>query len=116
MAEGHSVLFDDDACIIKNKQRGQVAARVLMEQNNTFPLEVSSNDDIALVTDGVDYSKLWHLHYGHLNVKGLQLLNNRGMVFGLPKINSITLCEGCIYGKQSKKQFPVGKSWRPPNA
>ena len=22
------------------------------------------------------------------------------------------MCEGCIYGKQSKKLFPIGKAWR----
>lgn len=34
------------------------------------------------------------------------------MVCGLPKIESLDLCEGCIYGKQCKRPFPKGKSRR----
>lgn len=45
-------------------------------------------------------------------LKGLQLLNKKEMVYGLPRIESLELCEGCLYGKQSKLPFPVGKSWR----
>ena len=37
------------------------------------------------------------------------------MVFGLPKINTLDVCEGCIYSKQSKKSFPIGKAWRASN-
>ena len=34
------------------------------------------------------------------------------MVFRLPRIDSNNLCEGCIYGKQTRKSFPVGKAKR----
>ena len=34
------------------------------------------------------------------------------MVFRLPKIESLDVCEGCVYGKQCKKPFPKGKSRR----
>lgn len=27
----------------------------------------------------------------------------------------MNLCEGCVYGKQTRNSFPVGKSWRAPN-
>ena len=57
-------------------------------------------------------SELWHLRYGHLNFKGLQLLGQKGMVRGLPKIDSFDLCEGCIYGKHSRRSFPIEKAWR----
>ena len=58
---------------------------------------------------------MWHLSYGHLNIKGLKLLSDKGMVLGLPKISSLDLCAGCIYGKQTRKPFPVGKAWRASN-
>ena len=32
------------------------------------------------------------------------------MVVGLPKIDDLDFCEGCVYGKQSKNSFPVNKS------
>lgn len=69
-------------------------------------------EDFALVTGAKNDSELWHLRYGHLNFKGLKLLGQKGMVTGLPKINSFDLCESCIYGKQSRKSFPIRKAWR----
>ncbi|KAL6335250.1 hypothetical protein AAG906_029487 [Vitis piasezkii] len=77
-----------------------------------FPLEMSSIEKHALVVKETSESNLWHLRYGHLNVKGLKLLSKKEMVFGLPKIDSVNVCEGCIYGKQSKKPFPKGRSRR----
>ena len=34
------------------------------------------------------------------------------MMQGLPKTGELELCEGCIYGKQSRGSFPTGKAWR----
>ena len=45
-------------------------------------------------------------------MNGLKILRDKVMVFGLPRIDSTNLCEGCIYGKQTRKSFPVGKAKR----
>ena len=45
-------------------------------------------------------------------MNGLKILKDKCMVFGLPRIDSTNLCEGCIYGKQTRKSFPVGKAKR----
>ncbi len=37
------------------------------------------------------------------------------MVVGLPKIGKLIFCEGCVYGKQNRRSFPIGKSWRASN-
>lgn len=70
----------------------------------------------ASMTLNVSYdgsSWLWHIRYGHLNMKGLKLLYNKKMVKGLPLIGSTDkVNEGCILGKQHRDSFPVGKSWR----
>ncbi|KAL4035058.1 hypothetical protein IC575_003732 [Cucumis melo] len=116
MESGYSILFDDGACLIKNKQTGRVLAKVKMTQSKMFPLEVSNVESFALTATATNTTKnnseLWHLRYGHLNIKGLSLLNQRDMVIGLPKISAINICEGCVYGKQTRKSFPIGKAWR----
>lgn len=109
MTSGYSVVFDDNACDIRDKKSGRTIARVPMTQNKMFPLDIS-NVGTALVVKGKNETNLWHLRYGHLNVNGLKLLVQKDMVIGLPKINELDLCEGCIYGKQTRKSFPVGKS------
>ncbi|KAL6315260.1 hypothetical protein AAG906_000341 [Vitis piasezkii] len=99
MVSGYSILFDGATFDVRMA-------------NKLFPLEMSSIEKHALVVKETSESNLWHLRYGHLNVKGLKLLSRKEMVFGLPKIDSVNVCEGCIYGKQSKKPFPKGRSRR----
>ncbi|KAL4312806.1 hypothetical protein GQ457_01G025220 [Hibiscus cannabinus] len=111
MAGGCSLVFDDNECVVTNKKSGQ-QVHIGMTPNKMFPLDVSTMENFALAANAKDDSELWHLRYGHLNVKGLKLLSDKGMVQGLPKINSIDLCDGCINGKQTRKSFPVGKAWR----
>ncbi|XP_016556910.1 uncharacterized protein LOC107856406 [Capsicum annuum] len=74
--------------------------------------KVSMVEKCAIVATGDNETRLWHLRYGHLNVNGLKLLIKKEMVFGLPKVENLDFCESCVYGKQSKKVFPIGKSWR----
>ena len=112
LTNGYSLLFEDFLCVIKDKKTNQVVVEVQMAANKLFPLEVSCVKNHALVVKENTETKLWHLRSGHLNVKGLKLLSQKEMVFGLPKIDSLDFCESCIYGKQSKKPFPKGKSRR----
>ena len=105
MTSGYSILFDDGFCTIKDKKSGQIIAKVPMASNKMFPLEVSMVEKCAMVASGDSDTRLWHLHFGHL-------LSQKEMVFGLPKLENLGFCEGCVYGKQSKKPFPVGKVWR----
>jgi hypothetical protein len=60
-----------------------------------------------------DDSWLWNFRFGHLNFGGLKLLHTKDMVKGLPLIEKPErICEGCIFGKQHRESFPVGKSYR----
>lgn len=106
------VLFDIDNYIINEKKTDQILVKVSLIHNKMFPLDVSSMEKFVFVAVGRDDSSIWHLRFGHLNIKGLKLSEEKGMVSDLPKINSTNLCEGYIFGKQTKRSFSVGKSWR----
>ena len=95
MSNGYSLRFDDDACVITNNNLGK-KVRITMMSNKMFLLDVSNMESFTLVSSAYDESKLWHFRYGHFNIKGLKFLVDKGMVLGLPKIDSIKLCEGCI--------------------
>ncbi|KAM0029839.1 putative RNA-directed DNA polymerase [Helianthus debilis subsp. tardiflorus] len=110
MKVGYRVLFDDDACTITHKSTGKVICMVPMAANNTFPFDIERKVDTALVVDGSD-SSLWHSRYGHLHEQALQQLSKDNMVTGLPFIGNINQCEGCIYGKQTRRSFPA-RTWR----
>ena len=75
----------------KIKKSGQTMVNIHMTKNKMFPFEVSNVENFALVVSAKNDSKSWHLRYGHLNFKGLQLLGQKGMVLGLPKINYFDL-------------------------
>lgn len=112
MNKGYSVLFDGNICEIKSK-KSEKCIQIHMTGNKMFPLEISCIDDFALVANVKNQSWLWHLRYGHLNYNGLELLEKKNMVHGLPHIScSNNICESCVYGKQHRLPFPVGKAWR----
>ncbi|KAL4362876.1 hypothetical protein GQ457_04G016030 [Hibiscus cannabinus] len=59
-----------------NTDRGQ-QVHIGMTPNKMFSLDVSTMENFALVANAKDDSELWHLRYGHLNVKGLKLLSDK---------------------------------------
>nr|KYP58223.1 Retrovirus-related Pol polyprotein from transposon TNT 1-94 [Cajanus cajan] len=60
-----------------------------------------------------DVAQLWHCRFGHLSFKGLQTLQQKGMVEGLPMLKSPSkLCKDCLIGKQHRDSFPMRSSWR----
>lgn len=112
MSYGYLVLFENGECCIKDKQIEKPLVTIKMTSNQMFPLHVSQMGNFVLTAIEDDESILRHLRYGYLHLMGLRLLRDKNMVKGLPKIDDIKLCQGCVYGKQTRKSFPVGKSWR----
>ncbi|KAJ8633709.1 hypothetical protein MRB53_027045 [Persea americana] len=76
-----------------------------------FPVEFNKGSK-ALVVTGTKQAVLWHHRYGHLHSKGLKVLSTKEMVLGLPEVGEFEVCEGCLYGKQTRASFPTGKAWR----
>ncbi|KAF3658360.1 putative phytosulfokine receptor 1-like [Capsicum annuum] len=48
--------------------------RITMTPNKVFSLDIFNMENFALAASVNDDSELWHLRYGHLNIKGLKLL------------------------------------------
>ena len=94
-----------------------VIARVEMIENRIFPLHMKSGvmeeSGASFKETCQDQSLKWHLRYGHLNFKGLYLLQRKNMVIGLPSINApLSSCESCILAKQYRESFPKEMSYR----
>ncbi|GJX62261.1 retrovirus-related pol polyprotein from transposon TNT 1-94 [Tanacetum coccineum] len=102
----------DNACTVK-KRTGEVLLKLTMTSNRMFPVDFSCADVYGMMNCKKESTEVWHQRYGHLYVKGLQLLSNKDMVEGLPVITKLYhICEGCALGKQSRRLFPVGKAKR----
>ncbi|KAI5323652.1 hypothetical protein L3X38_032724 [Prunus dulcis] len=112
LQRGFLVKFEDDYCVISDKKNNTLVAKIKMTANKVFPLLMTSKENLALEAEKVDGSLLWHLRYGHLNQRSLQLLHQKSMVVGLPSIHSEKeICEGCIFGKFHRLPFSQS-SWR----
>ena len=135
MQKGYNVFFKNDVRTILDKPPSrQLIAKVQMTNNRRFPLKIRSdlkeecaqsqlsmnsqedgrNDvdatQVSFQQEIKDENWLWHLKFGHLNFKGLNLLHRKNMVKGLPLIEKPdSLCEGCILGKQHRETFLSGK-------
>ncbi|KAL0321433.1 UNVERIFIED_CONTAM: hypothetical protein Sradi_5404800 [Sesamum radiatum] len=60
-----------------------------------------------------DQSWLWHRRLGHFNFQGLKILHQKKMMTDLPQIQAVEgACEACLQGKQHKRPFHSGTSWR----
>uniref|UniRef100_A0A251SKN6 Putative zinc finger, CCHC-type n=1 Tax=Helianthus annuus TaxID=4232 RepID=A0A251SKN6_HELAN len=110
--KGYAILFQKDRCIIKDAEN-EVIGKIRMTSNKMFPLHLDSDINLAMTMTTKDTTILWHKRYGHVNVDTLISMENKGLVFGLPKImKRESLCEGCISGKQTKKTFPRKAIWQ----
>ena len=81
-----------------------------MTTNRMFPLEVTKLDNISLITQQQIDATLCHLRYGHLNIKGLQLLSRKNMVQWLPEVDHLALCESCVLSKQTRRSFQTERA------
>jgi len=52
------------------KKTGQKIFGVQMTKNRMFPFDVA-NENCVLDAQTSEVAELWHLRYGHLNIKGL---------------------------------------------
>jgi len=67
----------------------------------------------AFQSEVQDDSWLWNFRFVHLNFGGMKLLHTKDMVKGLALIEKQErICEGCIFGKQHRKSFLVGKYYK----
>ena len=94
-----------------------VIPRVEMIDNKMFPLHMKSGvmeeNGMSFKAPCQDQSWKWHLRYGHLNFKGLSLLQRKEMVRGLPPIEApFSSCESCILVEQHRESFSKEMSYK----
>ena len=101
---------------MKGKTNTRVAFKVESKEE-VIHCDKKENDNVdfqaAFQTEVQDESWLWHFKFGHLNFGGLKLLHTKNMVKGFPLIDKPErVCEGFIFGKQQRENFPVKDSYR----
>ena len=108
------IIIKEGTCRIYHHQRGLIVDtpmtmnRMFMVYAKMKPLPGS-----CLKMEEEDLENLWHKRYGHLNNKSIQIMQQKQMVKGLPKLKEAAkVCKVCNVGKQQRGKFPKKSGWR----
>nr|XP_004488491.1 uncharacterized protein LOC101509666 [Cicer arietinum] len=97
IGKGEMRLFDDSRRLI---------LKALLSKNRTFKIDIQINESKCLVVEVMNEDWLWHKRFGHLNFRSIQMLHNKKIVQGIPKIKMPKeLCEECCQAKQHRNSF-----------
>ncbi|KAI5336308.1 hypothetical protein L3X38_015575 [Prunus dulcis] len=98
--------------LVPGLEENLLSVRQMME-HGCFPLTMMPASDLALKASVTHCLQTWHKRLGHLNERSIKLLENQGMVHGLPHLEQISVvCEGCMLGKHHRDSFPLESTWR----
>ncbi|KAL2498042.1 Uncharacterized protein Adt_23592 [Abeliophyllum distichum] len=112
LENGYTLHFENDICVIRDKRAGYMLIVKLKMKNISFPLSFKHLIDKAFRMVANDL-RLWHKRLGHLNFQGLELLQQKNMVYQLPKIEEkYEICEGYALDKHHRQPIPKGIAWR----
>ena len=110
--KGASFIFEESECIIKdaNQRIITVATKVgslylvtyFKPKNHVYSVTGKLQEKVHCSKED-----LWHRRYGHLGVKGLQMLARDNMVedFDYRDSKEISFCEPCLKGKHQRSKF-----------
>ena len=110
---GHKVLFDGNACKIKNS-KGTIIGEIPVGDNGLYKVEHASMADGA-VTETVKLSKL-HKRLGHISIDTIRSLIKHNVIQGIQLVDDLNefACDSCEYGKATRKV--IRKEWVAPLA
>ena len=110
--KGYEVLIKDGICQVRDSKLGLIA-KAYMTSNRMFPLYLENMKLTCMVAKQQELAWLWHYRFGHLHFGGLQKLQQKKLVKGLPKLDQpAEICEECTLSKQHRDSFPKGGAWR----
>ncbi|CAN0907141.1 hypothetical protein LINGRAHAP2_LOCUS24643 [Linum grandiflorum] len=89
--KNYKLLFDNGECEIINKSNNSKVEKIPMTSNRLFPFTMVKNEEVALKSQSMAGSFLWHLRYGHLNYKRLKLMKEKNMMVGDVDIYVVTI-------------------------
>ncbi|KAI5333503.1 hypothetical protein L3X38_023634 [Prunus dulcis] len=114
MEHGYYLVFGGNMVdVYDDLSLGNRIVRVQMTNNRCFPLTMLPASELALRASVSHCLQTWHKRFGHLNERSMKLLENQGMVHGLPHLEQMSVvCAGCMLGKQHRDSFPLESTWR----
>ncbi|CAL9020481.1 unnamed protein product [Prunus brigantina] len=117
MEHGYHLVFGGNVVsVYDNQSLENLIVKVQMTNNRCFPLTMMPASELVLKASVTHCLQTWHKRLGQLNERSMKLLENQGMVHGLPHLEQMSVvCDGCMQGKQHRDSFPLESTWRASN-
>ena len=104
------VEFFKSHCIIKDLLDQMKPIATSIRIGGLYKLDMKSTPQQALMSSVKSAGNLWHQRLGHINFSDLLLLQNKGVVDGLPVLKKFHIdCEACAFGKKHRDEYPIVK-------
>ncbi|MCO5602741.1 hypothetical protein L7F22_056879 [Adiantum nelumboides] len=108
---GRRVIFEDDRCIVRDRENGYSLITTGTLENGLFVLDHYEKQIQACIaktkTRAMQDAELWHARFGHVGYGSLMTLQRHNMVHDLSLLEMPPrhVCEGCVLGKMHKFTF-----------
>ncbi|MCO5572769.1 hypothetical protein L7F22_026528 [Adiantum nelumboides] len=115
---GLRVIFEDDRCIVRDRENGYSLITTGTLENGLFVLDRYEKQIQACIaetkTQAMQDAELWHVRFGHVGYGSLMTLQRHNMVHDLSLLEMPPrhVCEGCVLGKMHRFAFSQDGSVR----
>ncbi|MCO5597368.1 hypothetical protein L7F22_051444 [Adiantum nelumboides] len=115
---GLRVIFEDDRCIVRDRENGYSLITTGTLENGLFVLDRYEKQIQACIaetkTQAMQDAELWHARFGHVGYGSLMTLQRHNMVHDLSLLEMPPrhVCEGCVLGKMHRFAFSQDGSVR----
>ena len=113
-SNGAILEFHNNYAIIRHKSpTGEEIKTICPKMGRLYPLRTIDNKpieaNIASSYHEIAATLLWHHRLGHLHPKSMQHSQINQLMEGIPSkpFTYLSICEGCIHGKQCRQKFPI---------
>ncbi|MCO5608578.1 hypothetical protein L7F22_062790 [Adiantum nelumboides] len=115
---GLRVIFEDDRCIVRDRENGYSLITTGTLENGLFVLDRYEKQIQACIaetkTQAMQDAELWHARFEHVGYGSLMTLQRHNMVHDLSLLEMPPrhVCEGCVLGKMHRFAFSQDGSVR----
>ncbi|MCO5575348.1 hypothetical protein L7F22_029148 [Adiantum nelumboides] len=115
---GLRVIFEDDRCIVRDRENGYSLITTGTLENGLFVLDRYEKQIQACIaetkTQAMQDAELWHARFGHVGYGRLMTLQRHNMVHDLSllEMSPRHVCEGCVLEKMHRFAFSQDGSVR----
>ncbi|MCO5611204.1 hypothetical protein L7F22_065454 [Adiantum nelumboides] len=115
---GLRIIFEDDRCIVRDRENGYSLITTGTLENGLFVLDRYEKQIQACIaetkTQAMQDAELWHFRFGHVGYGSLMTLQCHNMVHDLSLLEMPPrhVCEGCVLGKMHRFAFSQDGSVR----